>query len=111
MRASSGSVDPTSSTSASPTSHSVPSGNDRQEGRDDRSQIGVADVVGVRPLAQHAARREPRARAFEELAREERRDARHPRVRRLRDDHVVGLRAEHQVRAAVADDQARARVG
>ena len=65
----------------------------------------------MRPLAQHAARREPVARALEELPREERRDAGHPRVRRLRDDHVVRLPAEHQVRAAVADDQARARVG
>ena len=46
---------PTSSTSASPTSHSVPSGNTEMNVADDRAQIGLADVIGMRPLAQHAA--------------------------------------------------------
>ena len=82
----------------------------RQERGDDRAEIRVADVVGVRPLAQHAARRQTGARDLEELAGEQRRDAGHPRVRRLRDDHVVLLVAEQQVRAAVTDDEPRARV-
>ncbi len=111
MRPSSGSVDPTSSTSASPTSHNVPLGKTDRNVATIDLQIAAADVVGVRPLAQHAAGRQPIARALEKLPREERRDAGHPRVRRLRDDHVVRLPAEHQVRAAVADDQARARIG
>ena len=64
-----------------------------------------ADVVGVRPLAEQAVRLQPRARRLEELAREQRRDARHPRVGRLRDDHVVLPRRQQQVGSAVADDQ------
>ena len=86
-------------------------GEDRGERGDDRPQVLGADVVGVRPLAQHAARGETRLGRGEELAGEERRDPGHPRVRRLRDDDVVLRAAEHQVGAAVADDQPRARIG
>ena len=89
MRSSSGPVEPTSSTSPSPTSHSVPSGNTERKVATIDSQVVVADVVGVRPLAQDAAGRQAGLRALEELLREERRDAGHPRVRRLRDDDVV----------------------
>ena len=72
-------------------------------------QVGGADVVGVRPLAEQAVGLEPRSRRLEELAGEERRDAGHPRVRRLGDDHVVAPRRQQQVRPAVADDQPDAR--
>ena len=51
-------------------------GEDRGEGGDDRPQVLGADVVGVRPLAQHAARGQTRPGRGEELAGEERRDAR-----------------------------------
>ena len=68
-------------------------GKHAQKGGRNRSQIAGADVVGVGPLAEDAAGRQPVARLGEELAGEERRDAGNPRVRRLRDDHVVALRA------------------
>ena len=68
----------------------------------------AADVVGVRPLAQHAAGRQTRLRHLEELAGEQRRDAGHPRIRRLRHDDVVLLAAEQEVGTAVADHQAGA---
>jgi hypothetical protein len=64
----------------------------------------------VRPLAQHSAGCQAIASAFEELTCEQRRDAGHPGIRRLRHDHVVLLAAEHQVGAAVTDDQPGARV-
>ena len=105
------SFDPTSSTSPSPTSQSVPSGNTARNVATIDCRSRGADVVGVRPLAQHAARRQAVARGLEELAREERGDAGHPRVRRLGDDDVVALAGEQQVRSPVADDEARARVG
>ena len=82
-----------------------------EERGDDRPEIVIADVVGVRPLAEDATRlRAGCARRDEEFAREERRDARHPGIGRLGDDHVVPLARQQQVRAAVADDQARARI-
>ena len=46
----------------------------------DRPQIGVANVIGVRPLAEETPWPEPRLCRFEELAGEERGDPRHPRV-------------------------------
>ncbi len=80
----------------------------RRERSHDGLQILRADVIGVRPLAEEAAWLEAIARRLEELAGEQRRHARHPRVRRLRDDHIVAARREQQVRAAVADDEADA---
>ncbi len=105
---SSGSVDPTSRTSPSPTSHNVPSGNtDRKVATIDLQVVG-ADVVGVGPLAEHAARLEAIAGGLEELAGEERGDASHPRVRRLGNDDVIALAGQQEVGPAVADDDARA---
>ena len=82
----------------------------RSERPDDRLQILRADVVGVRPLAEQAVRFQARARGLEELPREERRDAGHPRIRRLRHDDVVALRRQQQMRSPVADDQPDARL-
>ena len=65
----------------------------------------------MRPLAENPARGQTPSRRFEELPREETGDARDPGVRRLRDDDVVLRAAEHQVRAAIAGDDARARIG
>ncbi len=65
----------------------------------------VADVVGVRPLADDAARSETIAHGAEKFAREERRDARDPRIRWLRYDDVVLTGRQEQMRAAVADNQ------
>ena len=102
---------PTISRSLSLTIHAVPFGNtDVKVATIDR-RVTLADGVGVRPLADDAARREPRARAFEELAREERGHAGNPRIRWLGDDHVVLLAREQQVRSSVADDQPCARIG
>ena len=94
-----------SSRSPSPTSHIVPCGNTERERGDDRLAGRRADVVGVRPLAEQAVGLEPRSRRLEELAGEQRRHARHPRIRRLGDDDVVALRRQQQMRPAVADDQ------
>ena len=69
----------------------------RKEGRDDRSEIRAGDVVGMRPLADHAARGEAAPRRGKELPREQRRDARHPGIRRLGDDDVVELRCQQQM--------------
>ena len=74
-------------------------------------QIVRRDVVGVRPLADDAVRLEARARRLEEFAREQRGDARHPGIRRLRHDDVVLPGGEQQMRPAVADDQTRRPVG
>ena len=83
-----------------------PIGEHGEKRRHDRAQIGFADVVGMRPLAQHAARRQPRLRDLEELACEERGDAGHPRVGWLRHDDVVALVGQQEVRAAVARPRA-----
>ena len=76
-------------TSSVPTSHTVPCGNTDVNVATIDFRSGFADVVGVDPLADDAARRQPIARAFEKLLREQRRHAGNPRIRRLRDDHVV----------------------
>ena len=83
---------------------------DRREGGHNRLQIGIGDFVGVRPLAEDAARLQPRARGREELAREERGDAGHPWVGWLRDNDIVLARRQSQVRPAVADEQAHGRL-
>ncbi len=100
---------PISSRSPSPTSHIVDSGNTDAKVRTIDLQIGGTHVVGVRPLADDAVRLQPRARRLEELPREQRRDAGHPRIGRFRDDHVVAAAGERQMRSAVADDQVDAR--
>jgi hypothetical protein len=78
---------------------------DRREGVDDRSQVLLCDLVGVSPLAEHAAGLQSRARGLEKLARKERRDAGHPGIGRLRDDDIVLAGRESQVRAAVGDEE------
>ena len=86
-------------------------GEDRRERGDDRAQVRLAHGVGMGPLADDAARCQPRTRAFEELPCEERRHARNPGVRRLGNDHVVLTAREKQMRTSVADDEVCARVG
>ena len=50
------------------------------ERRGDRAQIRIGDVVGMRPLAENPARREPLAGGQEEFAREECSDTRNPGI-------------------------------
>ena len=91
-------------------SHSVPSGNTVENvATIDCRSLG-ADVVGVGPLAEHAAGRQAIAGGLEELPGEQDGDAGHPRVRRLRDDDVVAFARQQQVRPPVADDQSRSRI-
>ena len=78
--------------------------------RRDRTQIGAGDVVGVHPLADDAARLQPAARRLKELAGEERRHARHPRVRGLGDDDVIAPRCQREMRSAVANNQPHATI-
>ena len=55
----------------------------RGEGPHDRAEIGVADIVRVRPLTEKAVRFQTRARRLEKLPREQRGDAGHPGIGRF----------------------------
>ena len=50
-------------------------------------------------------------RRQKEFAREESRDPRDPRIRRLRDDDVVLPRGQQEMRPSIADDEMRTRIG
>ena len=63
------------------------------------------------PLAEEAIGGESRPRRLEELPREERRDAGHPGIGRLGNNHVVLPRCQQQVGTAVANDEPNRRVG
>ena len=80
------------------------------EGRDDRSQVLGRQVVGLDPLGEDAALANPRARHAEEVLGEQIRRDRHPRVRRLGDDHVVVGRREFEFVAGVVDRHLHPRV-
>ena len=85
-------------------------GEDGEEGGDLDLHVPGLQAVVVEPLAEEPARGEPRERRLVELAGEEVRDPGDPRVRRLREDHVVAARRAEEVVARVAEGDAEARV-
>ena len=62
-----------------------------------RLEVLFRQVVEVDPLAEEAALGEPGADQFEELDGEQRRNPAHPRIRGLRDHHVVRAAVEEEV--------------
>jgi hypothetical protein len=76
---------------------------DASERGDDELEVLRLQSVGVPPLHHHAPRLQTRAGDLVELPGEQVADAGHPDVRRIRNDHVVVLRArEEDVRPSAA---------
>src|SRR6266404_5402884 len=80
------------------------------EGRQDRLQALIRQLIDLQPLHENSVAAQTVATQGEKFAREKVRNARHPRMTGLACDHIVKVWIDAQVSAGVVDYQVQPRV-